>query len=126
MNGSFMIRIVCFAVFFVVAGSCRVKKQVAAEEKAALRQTYAGEFMYFADAPVFRLCGEQKVFPVVMEKAYINAERQYLKQTEGGTWVYTEFTGEVVQKKNEDGGLVSMYTMESLVLMDKNKRCPKK
>ena len=121
-----MTRIVCFALCLVVAGSCRVKKQNAAEENASIRQTYAGEFMYFADAPVFRLCGEQKAFPVVMEKAYIDAERQYLKQTEGGTWVYTEFTGEVVQKKNEDGGLVSMYTMESLVVMDKNKRCPKK
>ena len=121
-----MKRIVCLALLLVFVSGCRIKKQVAAEEEAMGRHTYAGEFMYFADAPVFRLCGEQKALPVVMEKAYIEAERQYLKQTDGGTWVYTEFAGDVVQTKNEDGGLVSMYILESLILMDKNKRCPKK
>ena len=82
--------------------SCKIKKQATVEENLS-GHIFAGEFMYFTDAPVFRPCGNQQLFPVVMEKAYIEAERQYLNLTEGGTWIYIEFTGYMVAKKMRKG-----------------------
>jgi hypothetical protein len=120
-----MIKIFCLALLIMTGMSCKTQKQAAIEGNAE-RQVFAGEFMYFADAPVFRPCGHQQIYPVVMDKAYIEAERQYLNMTEGGTWVYITFSGIIVEKKNEEGRPVNMFLIEKLKSMDKNKRCDKK
>lgn len=114
-------------VVLLVNVKCNTKKPLVNDAvDITTGQHFKGEFLYFADAPVFRSCENLKVLPVVKDKAYIEAERKYLSMTEGGNWLYSEFTGDIILHKNEEGTTVSMYLIGHLILMDANKSCPEK
>jgi hypothetical protein len=106
---------------------CKTKKPLVNDAfDVRTSQHFNGEFLYFADAPVFRSCENQKVLPVMKDKDYIEAERKYMFMAEGGTWLYTEFTGGIILHKNEEGTIVSMYLIENLILMDTDRKCTEK
>ena len=103
---------------------CKTKKNLPVTTESPLFESgIGGEFMYFADAPVFRLCDGQKTYPVAMEKAYIEVEKMYLQKVEGGTWIYVVVQGDFEERINEEGQKTKMFVIKKLWTMDENKGC---
>lgn len=119
-----MKKITFFFCVIILFCQCKPKKNLpVTTEQTLFESGIVGEFMYFADAPVFRLCNEQKIYPVAMEKAYIDVEKMYLQKVEGGTWIYVVVQGDFEEKINEEGQKTKMFVIKKLWTMDENKGC---
>lgn len=119
-----MKKITFLLIVIILFCQCKTKKNLPVTTEPALFESgISGEFMYFADAPVFRLCNEQKIYPVAMEKAYIEVEKMYLQKVEGGTWIYVVVKGDFEEKINEEGQKTKMFVIKKLWTMDENKTC---
>lgn len=65
---------------------------------------FRGEFVYFADAPIYYDCNLGKKFPVRMEADYSQLERTYSEYSkEPGDRQYVKFKGGIVPKSEENG-----------------------
>jgi len=64
----------------------------------------AGMFRYMADAPLFRDCRTNRVYPVAMEGAYIELERAYLNSgIEGGGELMVNLDGRFLERPAMEG-----------------------
>jgi uncharacterized lipoprotein YbaY/heat shock protein HslJ len=74
------------------------------EPAASGEAQLAGMFRYLADAPLFRDCRTNKVYPVAMEGAYIELERAYLNSgIEGGEELMVNLDGRFLERSAMEG-----------------------
>lgn len=113
-----------FIIGLIVISSCSKKRVEVFEDKSGNpKAVTGGDFKYFADAAVFRPCGQKKVFPVSHDGEYIDLEKKYLKKKEGGEWLYTEVLGRFENQKNMEGKVVKTFVIEKLVRIDESRIC---
>lgn len=95
-------------------------------QDTTVNNTFKGFFKYFADAAVFKPCDEERYYVVVMGYGdYLNTEKAYLNDVEGGTDCFIEFEGEVTESSNgeDNSPLVKAYKITKLIELNQYRSC---
>lgn len=105
--------------------SVKQQSQQAQIEQNESSNTVEGYFAYMADANMFVSCDEKYKASILMQgKAYLDLERQYLALQVSPQKIYLKMHASLVDRKTEQQELKKpVWHMESIIELDKNKRC---